>query len=75
MILPMASNHQSGQKQDIRTYTELQKHMHNALREQHPEWIGPDGDCSAYDLYEKRFADLLASFAEKKRYLGGLLQS
>jgi len=74
MILPMASSHHSGQKQEIRTYTELQKHMHNALREQHPEWIGPDGDCSAYDLYEKRFADLLASFAEKKR-LGGLLQS
>lgn len=67
MILPMASNRQSDQKQEIRTYTELQKHMHNALREQHPEWIGPDGDCSAYDLYEKRFADLLASFAGKKR--------
>ena len=55
MILPMASNRQSGQKQQIRTYPELQQHMHDALREQHPEWIGPDGDCSAYDLYEKRF--------------------
>ena len=43
---------------------ELQKYMHNALREQHPDWIEPNGDCSAYDLYEKRFADLLTLFAE-----------
>jgi hypothetical protein len=61
----MPSSHQSDQKQKIRTYAELQKHVHDALREQHPDWIGSDGDCSAYDLYEKRFAQLLASFAEK----------
>lgn len=61
----MASSHQSGLKQEIRTYAELQKHVHTALREQHPDWIGPNGDCSAYDFYEKRFAELLALFTEK----------
>ena len=61
----MTSSHQSGQEQAIRTYAELQKHVHDALREQHPDWIGPDGDGSAYAFYEKRFAELLILFAEK----------
>ena len=61
----MTSSHQSGQKPEIRTYAELQKHVNDALREQHPDWIGPNGDCSAYAFYEKRFAELLTLFAEK----------
>jgi hypothetical protein len=40
--------------------------MQIALREQHPDWIGPDGDCSTYKNYEKRFAELLALFAAKR---------
>jgi hypothetical protein len=40
--------------------------MQIALREQHPDWIGPDGDCSAYKNYEKRFAELLTLFAAKR---------
>jgi hypothetical protein len=63
----MTSNDLLGQKQEIRTYAELQRHVRAALREQHPEWIGPNGDCSAYDIYEKRFAELLALSAEKVR--------
>jgi hypothetical protein len=62
----MASNRQSAQKQEIRTYVELQKYVQAALREQHPEWIETNGDCSAYTIYEKRFAELLALFDEKK---------
>ena len=54
-----------GQKQEIRTYTELEKHVQAALREQHPDWIGPNGDCSAFDVYDRRFAELLALFAKK----------
>jgi len=61
----MASGNQSGQKREIRTYAELQKHVQDALREQHPDWIGLNGDCSAYDFYEKRFADLLALLEKK----------
>ena len=62
----MASNRQSAQKQEIRTYVELQKYVQAALREQHPEWIETNGDCSAYTIYEKRFAELLALFDEKR---------
>jgi hypothetical protein len=40
--------------------------MQIALREQQPDLIGPDGDCSAYKNYEQRFAELLAVFAAKR---------
>ncbi len=43
----MASKRQSVQKQEIRTYAELQTYVHAALREQHPDWIETYGDCSA----------------------------
>jgi hypothetical protein len=48
----------------IRTYAELQQHMHYALREQHPEWVGSDGDSPICRAYERRLAELLALFAE-----------
>jgi hypothetical protein len=43
----MASNRQSAQKQEIRSCVELQKYVHAALREQHPDWIETNGDRSA----------------------------
>jgi hypothetical protein len=48
----------------IRTYAELQQHIRDALREQHPEWVDPDGDSPICQSYERRFAELLALFAE-----------
>jgi hypothetical protein len=63
----MPSSNPSGQTQKIRTYAELQRYMQIALREQHPDWIGPDGDCSAYKSYEKRFAELLTLLLQKGR--------
>jgi hypothetical protein len=50
----------------IRTYAELQQHIRDALREQHPEWVEPDGDSPICQSYEKRFAELLALFAESR---------
>ena len=49
---------------EIRTYAELQQHMRDALREQHPEWVEPDGDSPVCRSYERRFAELLALFAK-----------
>ena len=51
---------------EIRTYAELQQQMRYALREQHPEWIEPDGDCSTCRIYERRFAELLARHFRKR---------
>ena len=62
----MLSGNPLSQTQKIRTYAELQRYMQIALREQHPDWIGPDGDCSAYKNYEERFAELLTLFAAKR---------
>jgi hypothetical protein len=44
----------------IRTYAELRKEIREALRRQHPEWIQANGKAPLCDLYESRFADLLA---------------
>jgi hypothetical protein len=49
---------------EIRTYAQLQRQIHYALREQHPEWVEPDGDSPTCDSYERRFAELLALFAK-----------
>jgi hypothetical protein len=50
---------------EIRTYAELQEQMHEALREQHPEWIAANGECSACQLYESRFAEQLEQLSKK----------
>jgi len=38
---------------------QLQHEIHNALRAQHPDWVGPDGDCPTCESYELRLAELL----------------
>ncbi len=44
---------------EVPGYAALQRHMHQALRAQHPEWIEPNGDSPTCDSYESRFAQLL----------------
>ena len=44
------------------SYVPLQHEIHDALREQHPEWIQPNGDCPTCESYESRFAELLTVF-------------
>lgn len=38
---------------------QLQNEIHDALRAQHPDWVGPDGDCPTCESYELRLAELL----------------
>ena len=47
---------------EIGSYVQLQHQIHDALREQHPEWIQPNGDCPTCESYESRLAELLAIF-------------
>ena len=44
---------------EIHSYTELQRQIHEDLRIQHPEWVEPNGDCPTCDSYEARLAVLL----------------
>lgn len=52
---------------EIRSYVELQRQIHDALREQHPEWIKLNGDCPTCESYESRFAELLDLFQSNER--------
>jgi hypothetical protein len=46
---------------------QLQRQIHDALREQHPEWIEKNGDCPTCESYESRFAELLSIFQSHER--------
>jgi hypothetical protein len=44
---------------EIRSYTQLQRQIHDDLRAQHPEWVEPNGECPTCESYESRLAELL----------------
>jgi hypothetical protein len=52
---------------ETHSYIQLQREIHDALREQHPEWVQPNGDCPTCESYESRFAELLALFQSNER--------
>jgi hypothetical protein len=41
------------------SYAELRRQIHDALRIQNPDWVGPDGESPICDDYERRLAELL----------------
>ena len=45
--------------EEIRSYPQLQRQIHDALRVEHPEWVEPSGDCPTCESYESRLAELL----------------
>jgi hypothetical protein len=53
----------------IHSYTELQQQIHEDLRVQHPEWVGPNGDCPTCDSYERRLAELIDLFQSAEHNL------
>ena len=58
------SESSSGQ---IGSYVQLQHQIHDALREQHPEWIEQNGDCPTCESYESRLVELLNLFQSNER--------
>ena len=52
---------------EIHSYVQLQHQIHDALREQHPEWIEQNGDCPICESYESRFAELINLFQSNER--------
>ena len=44
---------------EVHTYADLLRQIHNDLRNQHPEWIQPNGESPLCDLYEARLIELL----------------
>jgi hypothetical protein len=60
------SNGQTNRNQ-VRTYAELQEQLHRDLMAQHPEWIDADGNCSTCESYDRRLAELISSFQSINR--------
>jgi hypothetical protein len=58
----METNTLTTNSSETGSYVQLQHQIHDALREQHPEWIQPNGDCPTCESYESRFAELLSIF-------------
>jgi hypothetical protein len=50
---------------EIRSYDDLQRQIHDALRIEHPEWVRPNGDCPTCESYESRLAELLGLSSPK----------
>jgi len=50
---------------EIRSYAELQRQIHDALRVEHPEWVEANGDCPTCESYESRLAELLGLSSPK----------
>jgi len=63
----MKKNRPSNSAGEIRSYVQLQHEIHDALRQQHPEWIERNGDCPTCDSYESRLAELLDIFQSHER--------
>jgi hypothetical protein len=63
----MKMNTSASSSGEIRSYVQLQDQIHDALREQHPEWIEQNGDCPTCDSYESRLAELLNFFQSREQ--------
>jgi hypothetical protein len=63
----MKMNSSASSSGEIRSYVQLQHQIHDALREQHPEWIEPSGNCPTCESYESRLAELLTIFQSHER--------
>jgi len=63
----MKMNSSASSSYEIGSYVQLQHQIHDALREQHPEWIEQNGDCPTCESYESRFAELLDIFQSSER--------
>jgi hypothetical protein len=52
---------------NLHTYTDLRKQIHNDLRVQHPEWVQPNGESPICDSYEERLIKTLQSLNQSER--------
>jgi hypothetical protein len=54
-------------RHQVRTYAQLQEQLHHDLMAQHPEWIDAEGNCPTCESYDRRLAQLIASFQSANR--------
>ena len=49
----------------IHTYTELRKQIHDDLRIKYPEWIEPNGESTMCDSYDARLMEQLDTLTRR----------
>jgi hypothetical protein len=52
--------------QQVQTYAELQRQIHDDLRIQHPEWVQSNGESPTCDSYEARLMELLEGLTQRQ---------
>jgi len=52
---------------EIRSYTELQRHIHEAPRIQHPDWVESNGESTICNSYEARLAEWISLFITQEK--------
>jgi hypothetical protein len=67
ILSDMKMNSSASSSGEIGSYVQLQHQIHDALREQHPDWIEQNGDCPTCESYESRFVELLNLFQSNER--------
>jgi hypothetical protein len=57
--------------QQVHTYADLRKQIHDDLRIQHPEWVEPNGESPMCDSYEARLIEMVKglSASEPQQFL------
>jgi hypothetical protein len=71
--LAMKMNTSPTTSDEVRSYVQLQKQIHDALRVEHPEWVEPNGDCPTCQSYESRLAELLSLSSPERTPFGCLI--
>jgi hypothetical protein len=67
MFWEMKTNTDASSSDKIGAYVQLQQQIHDALRQQHPEWIEENGESPICESYESRFAELLNLFQSREQ--------
>jgi hypothetical protein len=62
----MSANGSVVMLQQVQTYAELRKQVHDDLRIQHPEWVQPNGESPTCDSYETRLMELLEGLSQRQ---------
>jgi len=66
IVVPVKMNASHTVLEAVQSYVQLQQQIHEALCEEHPEWVEPDGNCPICEAYESRLAELLRLSSESE---------
>ncbi len=60
---------------ETQSYVQLQHQIHDALREQHPDWVQPNGDCPTCESVRVTFGRTTRHFSVERTQVGRLIKT